>query len=230
MKELMLKHKYKIIIGLLLVVSLLINVFSIKSCSNNRDLNNNNIIALSDTIEYYKTKNGELVASKTLLEGDLTTLRVANDSLYNTIKDMNVKELSSVVYIKTTIDNGRKDTVWGTDTVVPNLNISKKFAFNNKYRSLEGSVYATDTTMGLNIMKDQTYVDYVLAVEDNIVKVKSNNPYVKFNEIQGITIPKQKHGAWGFSIGPAVFGGYNPVAGKTTWGIGASLVWGYRIK
>lgn len=230
MKELILKFKYKIVIGLLLIASLVINVFAIKSCSKQQDLNNNNIIALTDSIHYYKSKTGELVASKRLLEGDLSTLKLANDSLYRTIKDMKVKDPSSVVYIKSVVDNAPKDTVWSTDTVINNFNIKKEFAFNNEYRSLEGNVFATDSTLGLNILKDQTYVDYVLAIEDNTVKVKSSNPYVSFNEIQGITIPKPKHKNWGFTVGPAVYGGVNPFTGKLNYGVGISLTWGYRIK
>lgn len=213
-----------------LVLSIVINVFAIKRCSANKEQNNNNIIALTDSIHYYKTKNGELVASKVLLEGDLSTLKLANDSLYTVIKNMGVKDPSSIVYITSVIENTQNDTIWTTDTIIPNFNITKNFAFNDKYRTLEGNVFANDTTIGLNITKDQTYVDYLLAVEDNMVKVKSSNPYVKFNEISGIAIPNQKHKAWGLTIGPAIYGGINPINGKTNWGVGVSVVYGLRIK
>ena len=126
-----------------------------------KEVNNNNIIALTDSIHYYKTKNNELVASKVLLEGDLSTLQLANDSLYNALKEMNVKDPSSVVYITSVIDNPQNDTIWTTDTIISNFNINKTFAFNNKYRSLEGNIFANDTTIGLNISKDQTYVLYI---------------------------------------------------------------------
>lgn len=234
MKQLILtflsNYKYKLIVGFILIASLLLNVFAFKSCSNYRDLNNNNLIALSDSIHYYKTKTGELVANKRLLEGDLKTLKIVNDSLYTVVrKDMNVKNPSSVVYVETSIINQPKDTVWSTDTVLENVNITKDFAFNNEYRSLEGNVFVADSTLGLHITKDQTNVDYILAIEDNTVKIKSSNPYVKFNEIQGITIPKPKHKTWGFSVGPAVFGGTD-INGKFTYGAGVSIVYGYRIK
>lgn len=223
-------YKYQLISVLLLILSICINIFAIKSCSSYRSQNNNNIIALTDTIHYYKTKNGELVATKLLLEGDLSTLKIANDSLYNIVKDMNVKDPSSIIYIESIVEHPVKDTLWTTDTIIPNLNISKQFSFNDKYRSLEGNVFANDTTLGLNITKDQTYVDYLLAIEDNTVKLKSSNPYVTFNEITGITIPKQKHNTWGLTIGPAIYGGINPTNGKANWGIGVSLVYGLRIK
>lgn len=223
-------NKYKILFVFALILSICINIFTIRKCSSNKEVNNNNIIALTDSIHYYKTKNNELVASKVLLEGDLSTLQLANDSLYNALKQMNVKDPSSVVYITSVIDNPQNDTIWTTDTIISNFNINKTFAFNNKYRSLEGNVFANDTTIGLNILKDQTYVDYLLSIEDNIVKVKSSNPYVKFNEISVITIPEQKHKTWGLTIGPAIYGGINPVNGKLNWGVGVSLVYGLRIR
>lgn len=234
MKELILSffnnHKYTIIMAILCILSLLTNVFTIKSCSNYHDLNNNNIKALTDSIHYYKTKHGEIVATKLLLEGDLSTLKIANESLYNVVKDMKIKDPETIVEVKTIVDNAPKDTVWSTDTVIPNLNISKQFAFNNDYRCLEGNVFANDSTLGLNITKDQTFVDYVLAVEDNTVKIKSSNPFVKFTEIQGITLPKQKHKTWGLTIGPGVYYGINPITHKMDWGIGISAVYGLRIK
>lgn len=233
MKEILLNfvntHKYKIIVIGLLILSLLVNVFSIKSCVNFSTLNKHNIEALTDSIHYYKSKTGEIIASKKILEGDLSTLKLANDSLYYVIKDMKVKDPSSVVYIKTVVDNLPQDTIWNTDTIIPNIYIQKSFAFNNDYRTLEGIVSVNDSTLALNIQEDKTYVDYILAVEDNTVKLKSNNPYVKFNEVQGITIPKQKHGNWGFTIGPAIFTGVN-TSGKFTAGAGVSCTWGYRIK
>lgn len=223
------KYKYKLIICILLILSLCVNIFSIKSCSNFRDLNKHNIEALTDSIHYYHSKTGELVASKKILEGDLYTLKIANDSLYRAIKDMKVSDPSTVVLVKSTVDNVPQDTIWNTDTIIPNLNIERSFAFNNEYRSLEGKVSVNDSTLGLNFQKDQTYVDYILAVENGTVVIKSSNPHVKFTEIEGITIPKQKHKNWGLTIGPAIFTGIN-TSGKFTAGAGVSVVWGYRIK
>ena len=223
------KYKYKLIICILFILSLCINVFSIKSCSNYRDLNTHNIESLSDSIHYYRSKNGELVASKKLLEGDLSTIKIVNDSLYRAIKNMKISNPSTVVSIKTTVDNVPQDTLWNTDTIIQNLNIERSFAFNNEYRSLEGKISVNDSTLGLNIQKDQTYVDYILAVENSTVVIKSSNPYVKLTEIEGITIPKQKHKNWGLTVGPAIFTGIN-TSRKFTVGAGVSVVWGYRIK
>lgn len=223
------EHKYIIISILVLMLSVIINVVSIKSCSKYYDLNNSNIEALTDSISYYKDKNGNLIASKKILEGDLSTLKIANDSLYDVIKKMNVKDPSSIIHVNGTIENPSNDTIWKIDTIY-NINLSKDFNFNNEFRILEGNVYFKDSLLGLNICKDNIYLDYTLVIEDNIVKINTNNPYVKFNRIEGITIPKPKHKAWGLTIGPAIYGGINPFTKKFDYGIGISLVYGYRIK
>lgn len=202
--------KYLIQISILLgfVLMIGITISSIRSCNDYKNANNNNVVALTDSIKYYKTKLGEVYVSKTLLEGDLSTLRLVNDSLYNTIKDMNIKNPSSVVYIDNTIDNGKKDTSWvippitSQDSVIYPM-ITKNFEFNNKYRELEGNVTLKDSAMNLNITKDKVFLDYTLAIEDNKVYVKSNNPYVQYNKIQGIQLPKQKKRFATLVVGPS---------------------------
>ena len=199
-----------VFIGFLFMLSLLIT--SIRSYQDYKDINNNNVVALTDSIKYYKTKYGEVYVSKTLLEGDLSTLKIVNDSLYQTIKDMKLNKPTSVVYIDNTIDNGVKDTSWVIPPIPSNGDsiiaiypmITKNFEFNNKFRELEGDVTIKDTTLSLNINKDKVFVDYTLAIEDNKVYVKSNNPYVQYNKIQGIELPKQKKRWTNIVIGPSV--------------------------
>lgn len=204
------KIKYYLIFGLILIASLLVNITAIKSCSNYKEMNNNNIIALTDSIHYYQNKNGELIASKRLLMGDMSTLKLANDSLYNVLKDMKVSKPNSVVYIQGEASLPQVDTMWIVQKDSLNK-INKEFAFNDDYRSLEGNVYLVDDTLGLNVAKDEVYFDYVVAIENNQVLLKSNNPYIKYKEITGLTVPnqvsKKKH--WSIGIGPNVSYGYD---------------------
>ena len=60
----------------------------------------------------------------------------------------------------------------------------------------------------MHIEKDRIQFKYALAVKDNVVYMTSDNPYVKFNSITGLTIPKQKKEKK-FGIGPSVFSGYS---------------------
>ena len=133
-------NRILVFIGFLFMLSLLIT--SIRSCQDYKDINNNNVVALTDSIKYYKTKYGEVYVSKTLLEGDLSTLKIVNDSLYQTIKDMKLNKPTSVVYIDNTIDNGSKDTSWVIPPIPSNDDsiiavypmITRNFEFNNKFR------------------------------------------------------------------------------------------------
>lgn len=176
----------------ILTISLIINIFAIRSCLDNKELNKNNIIALTDSIEYYKTKTGEIVASKTLLEGDLKTLKIANDSLYNVIKKLDIKNPDKIIYVDNIIERPSVDTLWCTDTIISNNRIEKQFAFNDKFRTLEGNVFVENNSLGLNILKDKVYFDYVLTIEKNKVHIVSNNPYIQYNEISGITLTNYK--------------------------------------
>lgn len=214
--------------GLLLICSLLLNLFTIRSCYNYKSQGDINVIALTDTIHYYKSKNGDLVASKYILEGDLNTLKIVNDSLYNVVKDMKVNKPISVVYVDGVIKNELKDTVWViTKEELTKDTIRKDFVFNNNWRLLEGQIEAVDSTLGLQITKDQYNFDYTVAIENNQVKIKSSNPYVKYNEITGIQIPKNKKPTWAVTVGPSIFGGINPTNGKSTWGVGGSITIGW---
>jgi len=224
-----------VFIGFLFMLSLLIT--SIRSCQDYKDINNNNVVALTDSIKYYKTKYGEVYVSKTLLEGDLSTLKIVNDSLYQTIKDMKLNKPTSVVYIDNTIDNGSKDTSWvippipsnGDSIIAVYPMITRNFEFNNKFRELEGDVTIKDTTLSLNINKDKVFVDYTLAIEDNKVYVKSNNPYVQYNKIQGIELPKQKKRWTTIVIGPSISYGYNFNGNKFGPSINISLTYGLDL-
>lgn len=181
-----------VILILIILFSIGINITSIRSCSNQQRINENNILAMTDSISYYKLKNGELVATKTILEGDLNTLKLANDSLYKVIKDMKLKDPTKIVYITTETVLEKRDTIWMSDSIIVSYEIRKPFDFTNKYQSLTGSVWVKEKQLGLNIDKNIVYADYTVAFEDNKVYIKSSNPYVHYTNVTGIQIPKPK--------------------------------------
>lgn len=197
---------------------------SIRSCQENKQLYNNNITALVDSISHYKTKNGELIASKTLLEGDMSLLKKVNSDLMDELNSMKVKNPEQVVKIVTKYVQIPSDTVWIIDSINTNVNITKQFNFTNDYRSLMGNVYLENNTLGLNINKDEVYAKYTLAIKDNKAYIKTDNPYIKFLDIQGITIPtpKTKH----FYLGPSINFGYDPFKNTPTFNIGISIGYG----
>lgn len=202
-------HK-RILIEVFSVVAFFVFItLSINKCTYYKNVNDKNIIALTDSVKYYKGKYGNEVAKKTMIEIDCKNLQNINDSLYRMIQSMQVKKPDMVIGGSTSIDNGNHDTVWvPTVTEITFKNIYRKFDFSNQYRELTGNVSYTNDTLGLYIEKDIMQFNYALAVKDNVVYMTSDNPYVKFNSITGLTIPKQKKEKK-FGIGPSVFGGYS---------------------
>ena len=202
-------HK-RILIEVFSVVAFFVFItLSINKCTYYKNVNDKNIIALTDSVKHYKGKYGNEVAKKTMIETDCKNLQNINDSLYRMIQSMQVKKPDIVIGGSTSIDNGKHDTVWvPTVTEITSKNIYRKFDFSNQYRELIGNVSYTNDTLGLYIEKDIMQFKYALAVKDNVVYMTSDNPYVKFNSITGLTIPKQKKEKK-FGIGPSIFGGYS---------------------
>lgn len=217
-------HKRTFIEILLLVAFSFITFSSIKQCTYWENSNNRNIVALTDSINYWKTKNGNTVAEKTLLEGSLSDLKLVNDSLYKMIKDMNVKNPSAVIGGTTVITNREVDTMWVN---LPSIStpIYKEFDFTDKYRSLSGTVYHVSDTLGLKVSKDQVQFDYALAIQDGKVYMTSDNPYVKFTSITGLEIPSQQQKKKRFGIGPVIYGGYDFNTKTLGYGVGIGLTY-----
>ena len=218
-------HK-RILIEVFSVVAFFVFItLSINKCTYYKNINDKNIIALTDSVKYYKGKYGNEVAKKTMIETDCKNLQIINDSLYRMIQSMQVKKPDIVIGGSTSIDNGKHDTVWvPTVTEITSKNIYRKFDFSNQYRELTGNVSYTNDTLGLYIEKDRMQFKYALAVKDNVVYMTSDNPYVKFNSITGLTIPKQKKEKK-FGIGPSVFGGYSNKG--FVYGIGIGLQYNF---
>ena len=218
-------HK-RILIEVFSVVAFFVFItWSINKCTYYKNVNDKNIIGLTDSVNYYKGKYGNEVAKKTMIETDCKNLQIINDSLYRMIQSMQVKKPDIVIGGSTSIDNGKHDTVYiPTVTEIASKNIYRKFDFSNQYRELTGNVSYTNDTLGLYIEKDRMQFKYALAVKDNVVYMTSDNPYVKFNSITGLTIPKQKKEKK-FGIGPSVFGGYSNKG--FVYGIGIGLQYNF---
>ena len=218
-------HK-RILIEVFSVVAFFVFItWSINKCTYYKNVNDKNIIALTDSVNYYKGKYGNEVAKKIMIETDCKNLQIINDSLYRMIQSMQVKKPDIVIGGSTSIDNGKHDTIYiPTVTEIASKNIYRKFDFSNQYRELTGNVSYTNDTLGLYIEKDIMQFKYALAVKDNVVYMTSDNPYVKFNSITGLTIPKQKKEKK-FGIGPSVFGGYSNKG--FVYGIGIGLQYNF---
>lgn len=200
-------HKRTLVEILCMVAFFVCMTSTISRCTYYKSTNEKNILALTDSIKYYKGKQGNIVAVKGIPEADYTYLKNINDSLYRLVESMKVSGKPDVVIgSNVTVDNGKHDTVWNTLPSIPS-SIYKEFDFSDKYRKLSGNVKYDSDSLSLSIDKDIVNFNYAMAIKDNQVYLTSDNPYVKFNTITGLKIPEQKK-VKKFGIGPMIYGGY----------------------
>ena len=212
-------------------IIVIMGLFWCRSCQNKsimQDRYENNIAALCDTITYLENEKGELVASKLAFETDVNTLKSLNAELYNEISDLNVKlkKLQSGAHFDGQIVYQPGDTVYIVKHDTIQNGFEKKFDFSNNWRLLSGSMLYQNDSLSLHFDKDIVNFDYTIGLDkDNNIHIKSDNPFVKYNEISGFTVPKPRPKRWGLSV-YAGFGinlGYNPFQQKTQMTLGPSV-------
>ena len=200
------KYKVQLILIVCLAIAILGWCKTAQRGIDERRRAQHNIEALTDTVSYYQGKNGELVATKAILEADFNDLKTVNEELQQKIKDMGVLKPQQVVYVETYITNDVHDTIWQID---PDTVINKTFDFSNDWRKLNGTVSLKEQTLGLSIDEDKVFANYYLAIQDGRVYLSSDNPYVMFNEIQGLTVPTPKKKYFSLGVGPTLTYGYD---------------------
>lgn len=218
------KYKSQIILILCLLVCIF---FLIRSCENNlanKRIYDNNVKALTEQIQTWKTKTGDLVAEKTVLEGDVKLLKQTNEELYEQVKKLKAKP-KEVVYIKTEIINEVHDTTF----IVDSNYIKKYFDFSDQWRTLTGFIEYNNPNLNLTFTKDITKADFTVAIKDSKVYITSNNPHIVYNDIQGVVLPK-KEPMFTISTGPSFSAGYGLINKNFDFYAGWSVIIGYNIK
>lgn len=203
--------KKDIIYIALIIVMVCWAITSMRSCSNQLQTNElleHNIEALTSEAEEYKGKNGELIKAQQIYIATNKELELLNKDLHNRLKSMEVKNAEQALRIEGLIRNPQRDTVWqvNNDTIYidRNINITRNFDFSNKFRTLNGNVFVRDGNLGLNIENDIIRFDYTAAFKDGQLYITSDNPYVQYNNITGIQVPKQRKKRWNLGI----YGGF----------------------
>lgn len=219
--------KATLILGTALVASLVGLGATISRNINMKKVMDHNEKALTDSIKLYKGRNGDLVAEKTILIGDNNTLKALNKDLEEKLDNMKVRRPDQVVYVETEVINEVHDTTYIIDRSLPSLR--KDFDFSNEYRKLAGFMELKDDNLGLNITQDRTILDYTLAIKDGKVYLTSSNPYVQYNEIQGITVPKPKKPKFSVGIGPQIGAGFDIISRKPGVFVGVGINASYNL-
>ena len=218
------KYKSQIILVLCLLVCIF---FLIRSCENNlanKRIYDNNVKALTEQIQTWETKAGDLVAEKTVLEGDVKLLKQTNEELYEQVKKLKARP-KEVVYIETEIINEVHDTTF----IVDSNYIKKYFDFSDQWRTLTGFIEYNNPNLNLTFTKDITKADFTVAIRDSKVYITSNNPHIVYNDIQGVVLPK-KEPMFTISTGPSFSAGYGLINKNFDFYAGWSVIIGYNIK
>ena len=221
------KYKVAIIASAVALIALILLMISVSNYMNLNRKYKNNIKALTDTVEVYKGKNGQLIAERSILEGNMKDLKMANEELYERIEDLEIHKPQQIVYIETEVINEVHDTTYVID---PKLDYQKKeFDFSNQFRTLNGFMELSNNELGLSILNDKVFVDYTVAFKDNKVYITSSNPYIQYNDVQGFTMPQQKRKAFSLGIGPSLTAGYDLVNKQFGVMVGASVNLSYNL-
>ena len=236
LKNLWENNKKDIFQVLLIVILFVWALISMQRCSmmkHNYDTVQNNIVALTDSIEYYECKTGELVAQKTMLIGEIKDLKESHSKelncLYDDLNSMKRKNAQMAAQLKGFIDNPVKDTIWKYDTIKFEKSLIQAFDFSDKWRILSGNITLKDDTIGLNIKEDQVFFDYTIAIEDGCIYIKSDNPYVKYDYVTAIQEQPKKPNHWniGFQAGFGFqYGMFNKTIDVGPY-LGVGVSWGF---
>ena len=236
LKNLWENNKKDILQFLVMIVLFVWALLSMQRCSimkHNYETTQNNIVALTDSIEYYECKTGELVAQKTMLIGEIKDLKESYSKelncLYDDLNSMKRKNAQMAAQLKGFIDNPVKDTIWKYDTIKFEKSLIQPFDFSNKWRILSGNITLKDDTIGLNIKEDQVFFEYTIAIEDDCIYIKSDNPYVKYDYVTAIQEQQKKPKHWniGFQAGVGFqYGMFNKTIDVGPY-LGVGVSWGF---
>ena len=238
LKDLWENNKKDIFQVLVMVILFVWALISMQRCSvlkHNYETAQNNIVALTDSIEYYECKTGELVAQKTMLIGEIKDLKESHSKelncLYDDLNSMKRKNAQMAAQLNGFIDNPVKDTIWKYDTIKFERSLIQPFDFSDKWRILSGNITLKDDTIGLNIKEDQVFFDYTIAIEDGYIYIKSDNPYVKYDYVTAIQEQQKKPKHWniGFQTGFGFqYGMFNKTIDVGPY-LGVGVSWGFRF-
>ena len=220
----------------ILVIACIILALSTTCSSRHNKEYRNNIEALTDSINVYKLKNGELLYSKKMLIGDLSNaeqqLGVTKKQLKEIEKQLDAK-ITQIAKLKGQI---KVDTIVMHDSVYVQDSVLKSdFNYRDKWLTMEGTVNIKDSDSiktQVNLLAMNVELDYYVT-DKNEVAAKSACDYLKINELSGIQAAKKEripHWNLGIQVG---FGAqYNLVTNKFGYGpyIGVGISYGWCFK
>tara|TARA_R100000655_G_C2935058_1_gene184706 strand:- start:47 stop:760 length:714 start_codon:yes stop_codon:yes gene_type:complete len=194
------------------LVLILVCIFWFRSCSINssiqKDLSNYDKV-INDTISYYETKNGDIVATKNALEGSKEALQLLlsakNDSLKqfsNLVKKFRMVNSATNVKTITVIDSIK--VPYTIDGVVFN----KPFNLKEPHYTINGN--STNTGLFINDLTIPNTQSVVVGKRktgffktEYKVEVQNSNPFIKTTDADAFTLKETKK-----RLGVGIYVGY----------------------
>jgi len=130
----------------------------IEELKRQRDISDQNIITLNDSIHYFKTKNGEIQAEKAILVADKKTLKDLNEDLFKRLKEQEGKVIDlthAVIQLRLDSTTLRKYLVEKDKQIERLLKID-----DHTYAAPWSLTYRYDST-NFDIFKGRTYIGVV---------------------------------------------------------------------
>ena len=161
-----------------------------KKKQNNHSISE--IINYKDTVMFYKSKSGELIAYNKSLNVSYRNLKKANDSLINQIEDLKIKKPTTITIVKTEIVVKKITIPYLVE--LPCDSFSIPFNFNDSWVSIDGNSSNSGLRFdSIKLTNDMLIVSGLkrngwFKPSETIVSVKSENPYVNLTGLQNYTI------------------------------------------
>jgi hypothetical protein len=150
--------KSKIFIALViagLIALAAVQCSRIEELKRKRDISDQNIIALNDSIKYHRTKNGEIQAEKAILIADKKTLKDLNEDLFRRFEEQEGKVIDlthAVIQLRQDSTDLRKYLVEREKVIEKLLKID-----DHTYAAPWTLTYKYDST-NFDIFKGRTYI------------------------------------------------------------------------
>lgn len=178
----------------LVLISLILGLFLGGIFKKQKTSNNSlvDVINYKDTVMYYKSKSGKLIAYNKSLTLSYKDLKRANDSLFKEIEDLKIKKPTTITVVKTEIVV--KEITIPYLVELPCDSFSIPFNFNDSWVSIDGNSSNSGLRFdSIKLTNDMLIVSGLkrngwFKPSETIVSVKSENPYVNVTGLQNYTI------------------------------------------
>jgi hypothetical protein len=183
---------------IILLLALMVLGFFLGKTGKRRQNNHqiSEILDYKDTVMFYKSKSGKLIAYNKSLNVSYSNLKKANDSLVKHIEDLKIKKPTNITTVNTEVVV--KEVYIPYTVELPCDSFSIPFNFNDNWISIDGN--SSNHGLRFDSIKLTNDMLIVTGVKRNglfkpsetIVSVKSNNPYFNVTGLQNYNIVEEK--------------------------------------